>query len=445
MTTMTTLNANYTLADLLAAERPGTDGHPDWLTAIQSAAATAALESGLPSLRDEAWRFSSLRDLTGMQFALQPTTQQLLLTDDRLALGKLTCPRLVFVDGVYDDARSSLADLPAGVTIRRMADALTADEAVFRAGFNTLAEAHSTVFAALNTARCDDVVVVRVAEGVQSDTPVLIQHVTTSGEPIATHPRTLIVAEKNTKFTVVEDYLGLTKAAYFTNALTEVHVADDAVLEHYMLVRESAAAVNISTLKVRQGATSRFGSHSLLLEGSFVRNDVHPILAGEHCFSMLNGLYVGRNSQHFDNYMRVEHAMPNCDSRQYYRGILSDEAHGVFGGRIVVARDAQKTDAVQSNQNLLLSDDARANAMPQLEIYADDVKCTHGATIGELDSDAIFYLRSRGMTEQAAQGMLIYSFALENLDRMEHDALRDVFGKLLIDRLPFTESLRGVL
>jgi Fe-S cluster assembly protein SufD len=227
--------------------------------------------------------------------------------------------------------------------------------------------------------------------------------------------------------------------------VTEIVVGANAQVNHYFIERESERAFNVATLRVEQHRDSRFNSHSVLLGGAIVRNNVNPVLDGEGCDSLLNGLYIGRNAQHMDNHMRVVHGKPNGDSRQYYRGIMDDESHGVFSGRIVVVRDAQKTDAIQSNQNLLLSPNAQVNTKPQLEIFADDVTCTHGATVGELDENAVFYLRSRGMSEDAAMGMLIYSAARESLERMKVEAVRERLTGILLERLPHTQALKPYL
>jgi Fe-S cluster assembly protein SufD len=248
--------------------------------------------------------------------------------------------------------------------------------------------------------------------------------------------RTLIVMEQGSRATVIEDFVSLGDEACFVNGVTEVSVGANADVTHCFLERENAATINVATLAARHQRDSRFTSHSILAGGGLVRNNVNPILEGENITSTLNGIYVGRGAQHLDNNMRVEHRAANCGSRQYYKGILADDSHGVFTGRIIVSKGAQKTDAVQSNQNLLLSRSAQAQTRPQLEIYADDVKCTHGATIGELDEDAFFYLRARGLSETDARSMLVYAFASESLERIEHAGLRRAVTRLVLDRLP---------
>jgi Fe-S cluster assembly protein SufD len=251
-----------------------------------------------------------------------------------------------------------------------------------------------------------------------------------------THPRTLIVADSESQAAILEDYVSCGADAAFSNAVTELVAGDGAVISHYMIERENYASSNISTLRIEQKRAANVTSHSILLGGGLVRNNVHPVLNGDGAECLINGLFIGGGQQHLDNYMLVEHACPNGSSRQFYNGILDAHAHGVFHGRIIVYKDAQKTDAKQTNRNLLLSDDARIDTKPQLEIHADDVKCTHGATIGQIDDDALFYLRSRGFEEAAARKALLYAFAMECLDRIKHQAVRSFVEGLVQHRLP---------
>jgi Fe-S cluster assembly protein SufD len=257
------------------------------------------------------------------------------------------------------------------------------------------------------------------------------------------HPRNLIVADENSQVTVVEDYVSLGEGTTFSNAATELVAGDNAKVAHYMIVREGDQAYNFSTLRIQQGRSANVATHSLLLSGALVRNNVHPVLAGEGSECLINGLFMANGRQHMDNYMLVEHASPHCDSRQFYNGILNGQSHGVFHGRIIVHKDAQKTDAKQTNRNLLLSDDAQIDTKPQLEIYADDVKCTHGATIGRFDDNALFYLRSRGLAEAAARHVLLLAFANECLDRMNSPQVRDQLEKLVVAGLPEAARFAG--
>jgi Fe-S cluster assembly protein SufD len=250
------------------------------------------------------------------------------------------------------------------------------------------------------------------------------------------HPRNLIIAEEDSQASIVEDYISLGDGVFFSNVVTELIAGDNAVISHYLIEREGIRALNVSTLLTLQGRSSYVASHSVLVGGALVRNNVHPVLAGEGAECLINGLFIGKGRQHLDNYMLVEHASPHCSSRQFYNGILDDHAHGVFHGRIIVHKDAQKTDAKQTNRNLLLSDNAQIDTKPQLEIYADDVKCTHGATIGQVEEEALFYLRSRGIDEASARGLLLYAFASECLDRMSCAPVREYLQKQVQQWLP---------
>jgi Fe-S cluster assembly protein SufD len=249
------------------------------------------------------------------------------------------------------------------------------------------------------------------------------------------HPRNLIVAEDESQVAVIEEYVSLSGGVAFSNTATEMVAGESAVVSHYMLEREHPDVFNISTLRIQQARSANVASHSILLGGGLVRNNVHPVLNGEGGNCLINGLFLGDGTQHLDNYMLVEHAQPHCESHQFYNGILDGKAHGVFHGRIIVHKDAQKTDAKQTNRNLLLSDDAQIDTKPQLEIYADDVKCTHGATIGQIEENALFYLRSRGIDERSARKLLLLAFANECLDRMREEPVRNHIEGLINSHL----------
>jgi Fe-S cluster assembly protein SufD len=249
------------------------------------------------------------------------------------------------------------------------------------------------------------------------------------------HPRNLILAEDHSRATVIESYVTTTEAAYFTNAVTEIVAGDSAALEHVKVQDESLAAFHIAAIHANLGRTSQVLAHSLALGARISRNNIRTLLAGEGLECVLNGLYITRGDQLADHHMVVEHAEPNCASHEYFNGILDDKSKGVFHGRILVQPVAQKTDAKQTNKNLLLSDQATADTKPQLEIYADDVKCTHGATIGQLNNESIFYLRARGIGPDTARRMLIHAFAGEIIERIRHAAIREELDTVVWDRL----------
>jgi len=410
-----------------------------WLRPIRRAAIARFSELGFPTTRDEDWRFTSVAPIAQTPFRLT-RDERVKLTPralEQFAFPGLDCSRLVFVNGRYAPGLSALRPLPDGVKLASLAQALAADRDLLEQHLARYADYHHDAFSALNTAFMEDGAFVYIPRGVVLQEPVHLLYVSTAtAAPTMTHPRNLIVAGEESQATVVEDYVSLGGEVYFSNVVTEVVVGGSSVLSHYLIERESTQAFNVSTLRVQQGRSSSVTSHTVLLGGALVRNNVHPVLAGQGGDCLINGLFMATGRQHMDNYMKVEHASPHCDSRQFYHGILDGRSRGVFHGRIIVHKDAQKTDAKQTNKNLLLSEEAQIDTKPQLEIYADDVKCTHGATIGQLNRDAIFYLRSRGIPEESARALLLFAFAGESLQRMKVEPIRKHLEGLVTQWLP---------
>jgi len=288
-------------------------------------------------------------------------------------------------------------------------------------------------FVALNTAALEDGAFVHIKRGTVVDEPIHLLFVSTpSAGPTVSHPRTLIIAEENCQATIVESYSGTPDRVYFTNAVTEVAVAENAVLDHYKVQRESLKAYHVATMQLQLARSANFSSHSIALGGSLVRNDANAYLGGEGIECTLNGVYLGNDRQVIDNHTAIDHAMPHCNSHEVYKGILDGHSRGVFNGKIFVRQDAQKTDAKQTNQTLLLSPTAQIDTKPQLEIFADDVKCTHGATIGQLSDEALFYLRARGIPKDQARALLTYAFAGDIVSRIKVDAIRAQLDQVLL-------------
>ncbi|MEX0777306.1 MAG: Fe-S cluster assembly protein SufD [Phycisphaeraceae bacterium] len=416
-----------------------------WLAPLRDRAMQRFLDLGWPTLRDEAWRFTDVRPITQTPFVLAEATAD--VGADAVApfsLGDAAAAQLVFVDGQYRDDLSSLGHLPEGVIVQSLADAIQDRADATRRHLGQYADFEQDAFTALNTAFLTQGLFVLVPAGVTLDKPIHALYVATSGgasgsaggtQPLVCHPRNLVIVQDHASACVIEHYVSLGDGPSWSNTVTEAVVGANAHLAHYVLELESQDAFNIQTLRVDQGRDSRFESHTALLGGALVRNNIHVELTGEGCNSLVNGLFVGRDRQHLDNHMRIVHAAPHCDSRQFYKGVLADKSHGVFSGRIVVNKDAQKTDAKQTNRNLLLSDEARINTQPQLEIYADDVKCTHGATTGQLDEEALFYLQARGIPTAEARQLLIHAFAAESLGRMTVTPVRELLERVLAERL----------
>ncbi|MCI0460506.1 MAG: Fe-S cluster assembly protein SufD, partial [Gemmataceae bacterium] len=324
---------------------------------------------------------------------------------------------------------------PAGVTVGSLADVLARRRDLVEPHLGRLARYETRPFVALNTAFLHDGAFVHVPRGAVVREPIhLIFLATPTNEPAVSYPRTLIVAEGNCQCTLAQSYAGLGEGTYFTNAVTEVETGPNAFIDHYKIQREGPSAFHLETLQVRLGRASNFSSHALTLGGKWARNESGALLADEGCECTLNGLYLAGGTQHVDNRTVIDHAKPHCSSHELYKGILDGKAHAVFNGKIYVRQDAQKTDAKQTNQTLLLSEDAVINTKPQLEIFADDVKCTHGATIGQLSADALFYLRSRGIGSEAARALLTYAFANDVVERIKFDPLRRQLEDFLLAR-----------
>ena len=411
---------------------------PTWLRSLREGAFVRFCEIGFPTTKDEDWRFTNLSAISQTQFQLagdahepiMPTTLQPVL------LPGAAC-RLVFVNGRFVSALSDLESLPAGVKVSSLADEIARNSSAVEPHLGRYPNVERDAFGALNTAFFEDGAFVYLPRRTVLEEPISLLFISVpGGEASMAHPRNLIIAEENSQASIVEDYISLGDGVFFSNVVTELIAGDNAVISHYLIEREDIRALNVSTLFTLQGRSSYVASHSVLVGGALVRNNVHPVLAGEGAECLINGLFIGKGRQHLDNYMLVEHASPHGSSRQFYNGILDDHAHGVFHGRIIVHKDAQKTDAKQTNRNLLLSDNAQIDTKPQLEIYADDVKCTHGATIGQVDEEALFYLRSRGVDEASARALLLYAFASECLDRMSCALVREYLQKQVQQWLP---------
>ncbi len=397
--------------------------------------------TGFPTSRDEEWRFTNIAPLTRIDFELAAETDGPTAVDvDPFRCG-LAGP--VFVDGHFAPGLSQLDALPAGVLVKNLRTALAEDDALLARHLGQTAKTEDQAFTALNTAFVQDGVLVYLPQGTILDHPLHMLFLSTGTKAgIATHPRILVVAEAHAEATLLESYVGLGNETYLTNSVCEINIGENASIDHYRVQRETLSAFHISAMHVVEARAARFRSTSIDLGGQLTRNHVHTALIGEGIDSTLNGLYIEDGSQHVDNHTLIEHTQANCQSHEFYKGVLAAESSGVFRGKIHVHQAAQKTDAYQANQNLLLSDSARIDTKPQLEIYADDVKCSHGATIGQLDADAVFYLRSRGIGHREAVRILTRAFAGEVLDRVRIDGLRQELDDLVSQRL---DRAAGVL
>ena len=408
-----------------------------WLRKLREDAFERFCETGFPTTHDEDWRFTNVAAIARTQFALAVDLQGR-VSDSDLKPWRVEneAVQLVFVDGQFARELSRFGSLPKKVTVSSLKEEIARSAPALEAHLGRYLNLERDAFCALNTAFAEDGAFVQVGRGVVMEAPIHLLFVSTAASsPRMVHPRNLLIFERESQATVIEEYISLGAGTVLCNTATELVAGENSTVSHYMIEREHQDAFNISTLRIQQERSANVASHSLLLGGGLVRNNVHPVLAGEGGECLINGLFVGNGRQHLDNYMHVEHASPHCSSRQFYNGILDGKSHGVFHGRIVVHKDAQKTDAKQTNRNLLLSDDAQIDTKPQLEIYADDVKCTHGATIGQIEENALFYLRSRGIDELTARRFLLMAFAGECLDRMKPGPAREHAGRLVHEHL----------
>jgi Fe-S cluster assembly protein SufD len=408
---------------------------PDWLRASRDEAMRRFAANGFPTTRHEDWRFTNISPIAETEFAAsgpQPTVAQIA----SFLFPEANPHTAVVAGGRFSAELSSLDGLPAGVVIGSLADAITSGHAEVAAALTTLAKGDHP-FAWLNTGLFEDGVFVHVPDGAVVERPIQI-HIASDAatDPVATHPRVLIVAGERSQASFIESYGGPEGQTYFINAITEVAVAAGAVVHHVKVQRDSRTAFHVSGTFATLQRASVFSSYAISFGGRIVRNDVTAVLDGEGAEATLNGLYLADGDRLVDNHTVIDHAKAHCPSHEVYKGVLGGKARAVFNGKIFVRQDAQKTNAKQTNKALLLSDDAQINTKPQLEIFADDVKCTHGAAIGQLDEDALFYLRARGLSRLEARDMLIRAFAGEVLQQVHPAAIRNRLEQLMVDALP---------
>jgi Fe-S cluster assembly protein SufD len=419
---------------------------PAWLLALRKAGIARFADVGVPTLSDEDWRYTNLAPLE--EHAFTPTLDRAApdvpgAALDGLALGDLPADRLVFVDGHHSPALSRPGSYGDDVLVTPLSEAIHASPELIRGALGRQADITKSPWVALNQACLSDGAFIRVPPGRQLEKPIHLLFVSTGREAgAAIHPRNLLLVERGAGATVIEQYVSLGDAPTLTNAVTEIVAGENARIEHARLQDESRASFHFGFVRVHQAANSHVAAHCVSLGARLFRHQYDPCLDGSGAECVLNGLYLANDRQLADHHMVVDHAKPHCDSHEYFNGILAGQARGVFHGRILVQPGAQKTDAKQTNKNLLLSNQARANSKPQLEIYADDVKCTHGATVGQLDPEAVFYLRARGIPEETARRMLVHSFAGEITDRIQHAGLRDALNEIVWDWLENIESVQ---
>ncbi len=398
--------------------------HAAWLRELRGRALTRFAELGIPTTRDEEWRFTNISPIgeTPFRMAGEAGGAAAALLE---AVDTGRAQRVVVINGRYS-AELSSAQWQRGVKVESLAAALARGGSEVEGLLGRIAAFDSRAFVALNTAFLQDGVFLRVPRGAIVERPVHLVFVSaaSAAEPVMTHPRVLGIVGDGAQVRIVESYVGAEGSRYLTNAVAELEIGENAIVDHYKDQREAPAGFHIGLQAVRCARSSTFLSHAFTLGGQIVRNEAIAILNGEGVDCTLNGLYLSDGQRLVDNHTLIDHAQPHCGSHELYKGILAGRSRAVFNGKIIVRPDAQKTDAKQTNRALVLSDEAQINTKPQLEIFADDVKCTHGAAIGQLDEEALFYLRARGLTAREARDMLIHAFAGDILNRVKIDTLR---------------------
>ncbi|TFB86649.1 Fe-S cluster assembly protein SufD [Cryobacterium levicorallinum] len=409
---------------------------PAWLAEARVAALQWVGEHGFPTHKDEDWKYTGLAPILAVPFDAATVASGSRVTAEMIdeAAVDLGGPRLVFVNGHFSSEFSRVTGVPAGAVVTTLAAVLAAGPDRLEPFF-----AHAPgvrhAFAAFNDALAEDGAFIHLPSGTIVDEPIqLVYFSDTGGVPLISSPRSVIIADSDSRATIVETYAGIDSDVYCTNAVTELLLAEDAHIEHYKVQNEPTSAFHVALLSVRQGRGSRFSSRSIMLGASIARHEVRVQLDGVGAEVSLDGVYLPQGDQLHDNTIFVDHAATDCTSHQLYKGVLDGRAHGVFNGHIMVRHGADGTDANQKNKNLLLSDRAEVDTRPRLEIYTDDVKCTHGAAVGQMDEEALLYLQTRAIPLEAARGLLIYAFVHEMVDRIELDLLRAQLERVVATR-----------
>ena len=435
---MTTTTENI-FEHAYTALRKAQPQEPGWVSELREEAFEGFRALGLPTKKHEEWRWTNLKSVSAhdwlpagpVHLSKEELTPYVIPGADEI--------RLVFVNGHFAEQLSKFPPLPEGLVVQPISRVLDSDESLHL----KLARyaAHTNPFTALNTALFTDGAYIRAGGSITTETPIHVMYVSTLSEPAAVSPRTLVMAGESTDIRVIESYIGLGDAPRLINGVSEIVAKGNAHIRHVKLLRETDETTHIGRNEIHVERDASVTAHSIALGAGLVRNDVYAVLAAEGARCNLNGLVLGRGTQHFDNHIVVDHVRPHGTSAQLYRAVVDDKSRSVFSGKVIVRPGANGTDAQQQNNNLLLSDDAKVDTKPQLEIYTDDVKCSHGATSGQLDANAIFFLRSRGLDERAARNLLTYAFANDVIEHIKIDAVREQLEAIITER--FAGLLNG--
>jgi Fe-S cluster assembly protein SufD len=419
------LEENVHLESFDRLQRQSAGNGQGWLEQLRRGAMDRFRETGFPEENEEEWRYTQIAPVVRTRFVPSAAAAISEADVDRFSFRSETAVELVFVNGRFSPERSRLADLPRGVRVRSLAEAMREESDLLQQHLGRHASADQNPFVALNTGFISDGAFVFVPKGAVIRRPIHLLYLSTvAGEPAVSHPRTIVIGEENVEATLVETYASSEKGVYLTNAVTEIVLGQNSRFDHCKVQLESLQAYHVATMQVQLARTAVFSSHSATIGGAVTRNDLNAALAGEGAQATLNGLVLIGGTQHCDNHTLLDHQQPHCPSHELYKHVLQDRASGVFRGKILVRPHAQKTDSKQTSRTLLLSDNAQMNSQPALEIYADDVKCTHGSTTGPLNEQMLFYLRQRGVGIEAAQHLLTYAFAADITRRIAVEPVR---------------------
>ncbi|MEX2110504.1 MAG: Fe-S cluster assembly protein SufD [Gemmatimonadaceae bacterium] len=441
--------ATIQVAAPMKAFREDFDRQPEaveWLRAIRERGMSRFETLGFPTRKNEDWHFTSVAPIAERTFRAAAVSSRGVSSEgstagmvawadlERFTFGEPKWHTLVFVNGEFAADLSSYAGLATGVRVNSLARAVRSGTGRPERHIGKIAAFEQHSFTALNTAFIRDGAFIEIQADAVIEEPIHLVFVSEGHGESVSHPRNLIVAARHSRAAVIESYVSVRDSIYFTNAVTEISLGEGAHLDHYKIQRESESAFHVGTTQVRQARDSQFHSFSFAVGGALARTNIYTSLDGDAATCTLNGLYLADGTQHIDNQTIIEHIAPNCPSHEVYKGVLDGRSHGVFNGKVYVHPEAQKTDGKQSNNNLLLSPTARVDTKPQLEIFADDVKCTHGATVGRLDEMAMFYLNSRGIGPESARTLLTYAFAADVLETIELAPLKKALEEMVLER-----------
>ena len=418
-----------------------------WLDALRGSGVSKLREDGFPTLSNENWRYTNIRPILRQTFNPAPSARKESGHEEfaGLILPELHSHRIVFIDGHYARALSSPDHLPAAITVEPMATAVACGRNGVKEWLGKCIPEDSSGFTALNTAFIEDGLYLHLASDVHVQHPVEVVFFTTKTGGQLVQPRNLFIIGENSRVHIIERYVSTGVDSHLTNSVTELVAENSAVVEHTRLQEEGGRAFHVGGLFMRAKGNSHVISNNVALGSMIARTDLTIALADEGACCTLNGVYLGSGRQHIDNFTQVDHQVPHCKSDEFYKGVLTDRARAVFYGRVIVHEGAQHTDAQQQNRNLLLSADAEVDTKPQLEIYADDVKCSHGATVGQLDESATYYLRTRGIDETTARSLLTWAFAADVINRISSTPVRNYVEGILGKKLFGVERLEELV